>query len=127
MPTIEVSRTDLLQAVAQLSPQELEAFVADVLALRADLTAGGASETDLLRRIRHSLPDDVRRRFRELNGKRRADTLTPDEHAELLRLIDQVENSDAERVRALAQLARLRKKSLAEVMQELGIQAPPYE
>jgi hypothetical protein len=127
MPTIQLqaqlSAEDLLQAVGQLESAELNRFVARVLALRAQRDAHSltASETELLRRINQGLPQPLRARYRELIDKRRAETLTPEEHAELLRLTDQVEIADAERAQALVDLARLRQKSLAAVMHELGI------
>lgn len=130
MPTIQVqlSKSDLLRAVADLSGPEFEAFVSDVMALRkVRSNSTPDEEAELLQRICHSLPDETRQRFRSLNAKRRAGTLASEEHAELLHLIDQIENSDADRVDALAQLARLRKKSVNELMQEIGIQAPAYE
>jgi hypothetical protein len=127
MATIQASRADLFRAAAELSPPEFEGFVSDLLALRAKRSMPSTSEEELLYRINHSLPDEVRRRYRELSAKVSNETIAPEEHAELLLLIDKVENSDAERVRALGQLAQVRKKSLTELMQELGIQAPPYE
>ena len=131
MPTIqveaEVSTQDLLRAVAQLSPADLDQFVAEVLALRAQRTSSGPPEPELLQRLRQVLPDEVRQRYRALIAKRRDGTLTAEEQAELLRLTDEVEKGDAERVRVLGQIARRRNKSLTDVMQDLGIQAPPYE
>jgi hypothetical protein len=131
MPTIqveaEVSTRDLLRAVAQLSPAELEQFVTEVLALRAQRTSSGTPEPELLQRLRQVLPDEVRQRYRALIAKRRDRTLTAEEQAELLRLTDEVEKADAERVRVLGQIAQRRNQSLTDVMQDLGIQAPPYE
>jgi len=131
MPTIqveaEVSTRDLLRAVAQLSPTELEQFVTEVLALRAQRTSSGTPEPELLQRLRQVLPDEVRQRYRALIAKRRDGALTAEEQAELLRLTDEVEKGDAERVRVLGQIAQRRNQSLTDVMQDLGIQAPPYE
>jgi hypothetical protein len=79
---------------------------------------------DLLLRINAGLPDDLRRRFDELAAKRQDETLTPDEHAGLLRLTEDVERRQADRVAALTELARLRGVSLAAVMAQLGIRAP---
>jgi hypothetical protein len=42
-----------------------------------------------------------------------------------LRLSDQIEHLEVERVEALGELARLRGTSLSSLMAELGIQAPP--
>jgi len=60
----------------------------------------------------------------ELIAKRRAETLTPDEHAALIALSDQIEDLNARRVECLAELARLRQLSLSELMQQLGLKLP---
>lgn len=130
MPTIHVearvSGDDLLDAARQLGPAEFEQFMAKVLDLRAERAAPRipAAEADLLLRINAGLPDDLRRRYDDLAAKRGAETLTPDEYAELLRLTENVERRQADRVAALAELARLRGVSLAAVMNQLGIRAP---
>ena len=63
----------------------------------------------------------------ELNAKRKAETLTSDEHQELLYLIDQIEKANVERVKHLAELARIRGTTLAAVMKDLDIRTPAYE
>lgn len=131
MPTIEaeVSPRDLLRAVAQLKPVELEEFVSAVLTLKAERASPAVqvTEAELLQQVRYSLPEETRSRYRELTAKRRAASLTAEEHAELLRLTDAIENSDAARVRTLGQLAQLRNQSLEQLMADLGIQVPAYE
>lgn len=77
-------------------------------------------------KINQGLPDDVQRRFDELVARRQDETLTPDEHQELLHLIDQIEKSDVKRVQYLAELARLRGISLTTLMDQLGIHPPGY-
>ena len=47
------------------------------------------------------------------------------EHEELLRLTNQVEGLEADRLAHLAELARLRRTSLTALMEELGIQPAP--
>jgi hypothetical protein len=132
MPTIrveaQVSGSELLEAVEQLSPAEFQRFVADVLGLRARRESPqlSAPEAELLMRINQGLPEELRRRLDDLIAKRQARVLTPDEHAELLRLTDEVENLEVDRLEALVELARLRGTSLAAVMQELGITAPAH-
>src|SRR5262245_6367659 len=90
MPTVQIeahlSRAQLLQAVKQLPSAELDEFADEVLALRAHRRAPGVgpAETDLLLKINQGLPDAVRQRYRELIAKRQDETLTSEEHAELL-------------------------------------------
>jgi hypothetical protein len=87
----------------------------------AERVAMPTTDDDLAARIGASIPDGVRRRYDELAAKRRDETITADEHAELLRLIDEVERRQADRVAALAELARRRGVSLTAVMNQLGI------
>ncbi len=56
---------------------------------------------------------------------RRTETLTESEHAELLHLTNQVEKYDTERLKYLTELANIRKISLTELLDELGIE-PAY-
>lgn len=133
MPTIQIeanlSARELMRAVEQLSQPELESFVAEVLELRSRRVAPCLSpaEAELLRTINQGLSGEFRQRFDELKARRQAESLTPEEHAELLRLTDQLERQEAERLQALVDLAQLRKTSLRKLMDELGIQAPVHE
>ncbi len=132
MPTIEirsqVSLNDLLSGVAQLDINELDEFVNQVLTLRAKRLAPTVSEqeADLLARINHGLSFESQKRYNHLVEKRQAETLTDEEHHTLLVLIEQVELADAERVKALTQLAQLRGVSVAELMESLDIRQPAY-
>ena len=97
MPTIhleaQVSPSELLKAVERMSLGELEEFVSGVLTVRAQRTAPclPACETELLRRINEGFPETLWNLSQELIAKRRAETLTPDEYAELLRVGDELE------------------------------------
>jgi hypothetical protein len=121
-----MSREELLKAVEQLKPPDLERFVSEVIALRAHRQARGLtpSETELLLRINQGLPPELRQRWDELRDKREADKLTHQEYQELLRLTGLVEDLQAKRVKFMVELAQIRKKSLPELMQDLGLQAP---
>jgi len=132
MPAIQVdvqlSTNKLLEAVERLSRSELQQFLSRVLALHAQRKAPHLpmKESALLTKINQGLPLTVSARLNQLVSKRRANTLTSEEHAELLRLIDQLEEAEARRAQALAQLARLRGVSMTALMRELGIRAPRY-
>jgi hypothetical protein len=126
MPTDQaaVPPHELLKAVERLSPPDLEQFVSEVLDLRARRIAPTLppDEGELLAQISQgSLPPDQHRRYHELRRKLRAETISEEEHAELLRLSDEAEMRNARRIEALGRLAQLRRKSFPEVMDELGI------
>jgi len=130
MPTVqlkaELSADDLLQAVGQLDPTELHQFVLRVLALRARRQAPSlpCSESELFQQINEGLPQPVWERSKGLIEKRRQQTLTGEEHEELIRLTDQVEKQEAKRAEALVALAQLRHVSLTQLLTELGIRPP---
>jgi len=132
MPAIQVrsqvSLDELLDGIAQLETPELERFIAQALALRAKRIAPGLrqDETRLLQKINRGLPANVQQRYDDLTAKRRAETLTPEEHQELVTLIDRIERSDAERLQNLTKLAQLRHVSVTALMVELGIRQPAY-
>lgn len=125
---LHASPEQLLRAVEGLPGEELDAFVEQVLALRARRVAPHLSldEAELLLAINRPIPAAVQHRYDELIGNRRAETLTSGEHAELLHLTDHVERLNAERVAALADLARLRQMTLTALMQRLDIRPPAY-
>ncbi len=132
MPLIQVeaqlSTSQLLKAVEQMSEDELDRFIGEVVALRANHRAPRLSraESDLLTRINRGVPHDLQQRYDALIARRRGGILTEQEHDELLRLTEQVEELDVARVELLAELARLRKSTLPAVMADLGIHPPPY-
>ncbi len=123
------SPDQLLAAVDQLDPADVRPFVSRVIARAARRIAPSLSEneTDHLQKINQGLPAGVERRTRELVARRRAGTLSAKQHTELLELTEETEKWQAERVRHLVDLARIRGTSLPELMDELGIEAPPVE
>ena len=132
MPTIEirsqVSLNDLLNGVAQLDSGDLEQFVSQVLVLRAKRVAPTVSknETEMLEKINQGLAPEAQQRYNDLVAKRQAETLTDEEHQELLALIERIELIDAERVQALTKLAQLRNMSVKALMDTLNIRPPAY-
>lgn len=131
MPTIQIAADQLLEAARQLPPPEFNQLVDRLLAWRGQLMNAAprlsAAETELLLKINQGFAPAPQQRYDELLEKRDARTLTPAEYQELLALTDQVEAFNVERVKALADLARLRQVSLPEVMRQLGLDTPAYE
>ena len=118
---------ELVKAAEQLPQTDLENLTAQVLTLKARRAAPELlkNEAELLRNINRGRPDALQKRYRELMAKRRSETLTESEHAELLHLTNQVEKYDTERLKYLTELANIRKISLTELLDELGIE-PAY-
>lgn len=133
MPTIrvraELSAQELLRAAKKLSPDELDKFVTDVKALEVQRQMSRLSpkEKALLARINEGLPKALRTRYYALVEKRRAETLSKREYRELLRLTDEVEKLQVERVKLMVKLSRLRNTSLERLTEELPIKTPSHE
>ena len=129
MPTIQIeanlSSEQLLNAARQMPRRELARFLEQVLRLRANHERGKLSiaESKLLLKINQPVPANVQLRYDELLARRDARTLSTDEQQELLRLTDEVELLEAERMKRLIELAQLRQVSLDEVFKQLGL--PP--
>jgi hypothetical protein len=117
---------DLLAAIEQLGPVDLEKVSQRLLHLQARRRAANLSEreAELLREIYRAKPPGFQERFDELNAKRRAFALSPEEHEELLRLVDESEAFTVRRTEALAELAQLRQVPLPTLMKQLGLKAP---
>ncbi len=119
----ELSIGELLKRVEQLDLLELDEFVFRVTALQAKHKSYGLSdeEKELLLKIYQGLPSDIQTRYVELVAKQESETLLPDEHQELLHLIDWVEAMETKRVKHMAKLAHLRKTPLESLVEALNI------
>jgi hypothetical protein len=123
---MQASTQQLLDAIAQLPPKELEAFVVQVLKLRAQrqIPHLSSSESELLLKINRSLSKPQQLRFDQLVAKRQELTITEPELAELIEVTEQIELLNAERMASLAELAISRNQTLNQIMQDLGIHPP---
>jgi len=126
--SIEIDFAEVLNGLAQLETSELEPLVEQIIALQARRRAPclTKNEADLLQRINQGPPPEARRRYAELTAKLHQETITSEEHQELLALIDQIELADAERMRHVIALAQLRQVSVDALLHQLGIRSHPY-
>lgn len=121
------------QLRAEAARQGLDAYAYVMKTLREALNPPAIgfcvsqSESELLMEINAGLPEETWRRYSELIEKRRAETLTPDEQQTLIEICDQIERQNGRRVERLVQLARLRGVTLAQLADQLGMEAPAYE
>ena len=125
---IEVSAEQLFRAVERLPQQELETFVAQIVALRAQRSAPhlNQEETTLLLQINAGISPELQRRFNELVAKRQQETISPAELTELIQVTDEIEQRDAQRLAALIELAQHRQTTVTVLMDELGIRPPAH-
>ncbi|HLK55597.1 MAG TPA: hypothetical protein VKU00_03485 [Chthonomonadaceae bacterium] len=78
-------------------------------------------ESALLQMINQGLPEAIWQEYHDLVAKRRAETLTPEEHARLIALSDVIAEAHTERMVRVGELARLRNMSLKALMKQLDI------
>jgi hypothetical protein len=90
------------------------------------LSLGPSPETDLLTKINHPLNPTLHQRLSILIQKRNAETLTDDEHQELIQLTQQVESLNVDRITHLSALAKLRKTTLSQLIKDLGLTPIDY-
>ena len=119
----------LLEEAKQLSLPDLEHLVSQLLLLQAQRRAPvlPAEEAALFLKINNGMSSETRKRYLELIKKRRAESLSPGEHAELLQLSDVSEELQVERLEALIELSKLRGVPLRELMHSLGIKPSSVE
>lgn len=84
------------------------------------------TEAELLQNINLGFSEEWWQRYHELVSKRRAETLTSNEHQELNATTDQLERANARRIANLIELAKLRNTSLEALMRDLDISSPAY-
>ena len=94
---------------------------------QAEVSHLSQAETELFQRINQGLPVETWQQYHDLVAKRRAETLTPEQHQVLIVLSDQIEMDYARRLEDVLTLARLRGTSLEAQMQALGIPQYSYE
>lgn len=118
---------EIFAAIEQLEPKEAEQLAQRILQMQAQRKAPHLStrEAELLQEIYREKRPGFQSRFDELNSKRRAFILSPEEHSELLELNDESEVFTLHRLQALAELSQLRRIPLPALMKQLGLKAPP--
>ena len=123
-----VSSAQLVQAVEQLNSAELNHFANEVAIMRARRNAPvlPPDESALFAVINRGLSEKERERLKELGERRSDETLSSDEHEELLTLQHKLEALHTARMKALADLAALRGLTLTAMMDQLGIHFPDY-
>ena len=117
------SVAELLDIAARFDGRDFDHFFKKVVLLRAQRQPSvlPKEESDLLQKINRGFPDHKWQRLAALNDQLEYETLDETEHGELMQLIDEYEAYMVQRVRYLGRLAALRKVSLEELVEQLGI------
>ncbi len=84
-------------------------------------------ESELFLKINACLSYEQQDRFDKLTTKRKRNSLTVAERKELLELAEESEQIWVERIRAISELAKLRRTTPDELMDSLGIPRRSYE
>jgi len=113
----------LLEAAENLPDDQLQLLTDEILRRNASRRSPSLcdSESKLLKEISQPLPPTRVSRYRELEGKRNAETLTAEEHRELCDLSDWLEQCNAERIDRVGKLAQMRGVTLRAMMDQLGL------
>jgi hypothetical protein len=129
MPTVQVEKDQLLDAVLQMKQEELEQFVSRALTLKAQRRTSALPEREaaLLTKINQGVPSSIQERLNRLIEKRRAGTINAKELRELKKFTDHIENSDAKRLELLTELAHLRNVPLRRLIKQLGLKPVPHD
>jgi hypothetical protein len=78
-------------------------------------------ELELLKEINVGISAKIWEEFHSLEAKRRASTLTEEEHKKLIEINNSIEAASFHRLTLLVELASLRDRSLQEIMADIGI------
>lgn len=111
---------------ATLKGLSLDNYLVQVLKQAAQLSQKGKaqkqlSEADLLKKINLGITEAEWAIYKHLIGLRREERLTEQEHQELIKLGNKIEQANAQRLEYLFELSQLRGVSLQKVMTDLGI------
>lgn len=119
------SVSDLIRSGVATVLSEKSSYVSEAVSEYDPVQRLSQRESELLLRINRGLAAEMAERYQELMSRRRAGALAGEELRELLRLTEESERLQAERVEHLTELARLRAKPLGALIEELGIRPSP--
>jgi hypothetical protein len=130
MPTIALELTPELeqQLKDEAAKQGIEPkrYILNTLSQNLQSKVNSLTESQLLQQINIGIFPDIWDDYNALITKRREESLSEDEQANLVIMSDQIEKANVQRIKALIELAKLRNTSLVLLMQQLGINPLGY-
>jgi len=114
---------EALNMVAQFDITDMERFLVQVGRLIAAKKAPVLSkrETELMLTINYKYPEEVWNRYHAIKDRMNEGTMTKTEHEELLQMTTKFEEWNFVWLKALIELANLKKMTLDELMEKLEI------
>ena len=120
-----MSVDELLKAVDSLNESDLNNLVGRALSVRASrqVSVLTVDETALFLKINAGIPEVLHREYLDLLGQRDRGTIDELGYERMLELGDRIDELAAQRAGALAELAKIRRVPLMQLMDDLGIYA----
>ena len=100
---------------------EFNSFIEKARKLRRKEQKISPKEANLLHKINTIFPVEKRQRYNELYAEFQAENISEKERGELLKLSDEFEILNAERLKYIGQLSAIRGQTLEDVIKDLGI------
>jgi hypothetical protein len=124
----KITPLQVIDDLARLTARQLETVIEHASALRLQKRKALMSEreSEILRVINRGLSPEKNVRLEQLQERLRQETIRPREHQQLLKLSDELEKLGAQRLKALIELASLRKTSVPKLMSEMGLNGAGY-
>jgi hypothetical protein len=125
----QITISELLRGVGQLSVRDFEAFFNEMQSLRAQKLPFNLNneEYKLLKKINSGLVPTKQFRFNYLIACRDARTITENEERELLQLTEDIEKNDVTRLKRIAKLAELKGVTLPDAVRIFNIKPYQYD
>lgn len=114
---------DVIEAIKRFDPVEIEQVYRHLTRLRAmkPVDEEMRVEAELLKTILKRRSREFQRRFRTLMERKRVEKMSGEDIKELITLTDEAELFNARRIEALGKLAQMRRTTIPQLMEELGI------
>lgn len=120
---IKLGLKDILKAISTLETKDIEIFLKEVTGILAQKKEKESKKTDesaLIKQIKSTYPAKLNKRYQALRSKVTTQQLNEKEQKELIKLTNQFEALDAQRLQYLIQLAQLRGASLNVILKEFS-------
>lgn len=120
---VDLGIEDIIAGMSNLETPELERFMQRIgqIVARRKFSSVSEQERELLFKINNVIPVVSQERYALLSEKMQAETITPSEHKELLKLVEKLEAKYVKRLEYLIELARIRNLSLQQLMKQLHL------